>query len=203
MEIGLDLLAIAEDLEMVRRASQLVDEIIDRAVRRPIAHDVREARHPSLDAVIADEGGDECLRRELGGAIMRDRQERAVGLGDRADRLAIDGGRRCEDDLPDAVPAHPFQDGPRRPEGMIQIGRGIGVAASDVGIGRHVEHGVEIPGNHEAVQRRAVGRVHLDRFEPIVTGKALDVLGAPEQQVVDPRKPVSPVAEPQPHVATH
>src|SRR6476661_721618 len=131
---------------------ELVNEVIDGTVRGPRANYIGEAGYPALDTVIFAVGADECLGGELCGAIMGDRLQRAVILSNLPVDLAVDGGGRGENDFPDRGPAHRLKHPERGEERIVEVDARVGVRASNVRVGGHVEHAIEAAGTDQLIE---------------------------------------------------
>ena len=83
MNVRLALLAVAEDLEPAWVAEQPADEVVGNAVGLPRADDVGESEADALKVEHVGVRADQSLAGELARAVGRDRQQGAIGLGDR------------------------------------------------------------------------------------------------------------------------
>src|SRR5207253_664787 len=111
VEVGLALLAVAEDADAGRVAQQLPIEIDDMAMRVALAEDGDEAEHVSLEAEAGAVGRDQRFARHLRGAVEARLYRERTRLRRREDvRLAVDRSRRGEGDPLDSAGAHRFED---------------------------------------------------------------------------------------------
>lgn len=76
VKIRLILPAIAEDFEHVRPPPQLADEVVEDAVGSTTTDDIGEADDPGTQSIIGGETGEERLGGQLGGPVVRQRQQR-------------------------------------------------------------------------------------------------------------------------------
>src|SRR5262249_39811381 len=69
VEVRLALFAVAQDVDLVRIAEQLVEEVEDVSVRVMLAQDGDEAEDVTLEAKARAVGGDQPLAGDLGGGV--------------------------------------------------------------------------------------------------------------------------------------
>src|SRR3954454_1713352 len=184
IEVRLLLGAVAQDEESIGRLPQLLNEVVDHAMRASRADDVGEARDPALDPVILTIRADEGLRCELGCAVMRDWMERAEALGDRAICFTVYRRGRRKHQLFDVGAAHRIEYSGSCQERVVEIDRRRGMRAGDVRIGRQVKHAIKVSALHQLV-KRAVQDIGPDEPKSWVIFELPNVALASERQIVN------------------
>src|SRR6185312_8819159 len=101
-------------------------------------------------------GGKQRLARQLGGAVVGDRQQRADVLGEQPVGLAVDRRRGGEGDRPRADRLGRLDGGEGGLQGAAKVDRRVGGAGGDVAVGGQVPDDVGRPAARQGAER--VGR---------------------------------------------
>src|SRR5215831_5451632 len=98
MEIWLLLRAVAEYFQLMRAEAQFIEEIVDDAVRRPRADDIRETKDMGEREKTLHRGADHAFTSQLHRAVVRNREERSGFFRQNIRIIAVDSRRGCECD---------------------------------------------------------------------------------------------------------
>ena len=132
-----------------------------------LADDVREAQHHRAHAEQIRIGRDVGFGRELARAIEGDRLQRAEILVQHRRGLTEDRRRAGKEEPARAVDAHRFEHAQRGELVQSQVEIRVGDAGRDVGVRRHVKHGVEFGVGEERVELLALEHVECDEVEAV------------------------------------
>ncbi len=165
-EIILLLPPIAANQQFLRILLELLDEVINHAMRHARADHIAKAVHPGAQAIDMAERRDERLTADLARPIGRDRQEwaRRLGNGDVPAQVAIDRARRGKENRLDPGMAHGFEHVERRHGAVAQIPERLFVASDDVRVGRQMPD--QVMPRQAFLELRHVQHVRLNESEP-------------------------------------
>src|ERR1041385_488522 len=183
VEIGLPLLAVAEDAQMHRVVTQLPEEVEDVPVGVALSEDRHEAEDVPLEPEALTIGLDQAFRRELGGAVEGGLDGQGSLLRRREDlRLPVNRTRGGEGDAPDPMGAHRLQHVERRDRVLLQVLPRVFPAVADVGVRGKVKHDIGAP--HRPGQRLLVEGVAAHQGEARGPGRLGQEFGLAGGEIV-------------------
>ncbi len=163
-------------------------------MRRTRSDDIGKTKNPRLDIVPMRVGGTVRLAGQFCRAVERHRNQRTVVLTRGLLDIPVDRGRRREDELRRLVLRHGLEYGPRREEGLLEIDSTIEATGLDVAVRRKVKHDVKFPLRDNRLEC-LVENVEFVELDIVPLQKVLDVLAAPQAEVIDQNETVTPLDE--------